>query len=200
MAEAGAGAGRSSGGWTEFDEGGGVFSKKGGVMQMAADDAAGGSKPVNLSRTPKMTDDGNVIPYKGTEDDAIRVMNKKLANQTVTKDGYTIRYDKNGFPEFTSKFDTQIPDDDLINTREKHFEIANKALGDQLRADPDLAQKMGLTDQQRDFILEDPPNDESPPGLTWHHNQDVGKMQLVDRDIHGTFRHTGGKAIWGGGN
>jgi hypothetical protein len=40
MAEAGAGAGLSSGGWTEFDEGGGVFSKKGGVMEMAADDAA----------------------------------------------------------------------------------------------------------------------------------------------------------------
>lgn len=36
-------------------------------------------------------------------------------------------------------------------------------------------------------------------GLTWHHHQEPGKMQLVPSDIHGPTKHTGGRAIWGGG-
>lgn len=33
--------------------------------------------------------------------------------------------------------------------------------------------------------------------MTWHHHQDRGKMQLVDKAIHQQTGHTGGKAIWG---
>ena len=37
-------------------------------------------------------------------------------------------------------------------------------------------------------------------GLTWHHNEIPGKMQLVDATEHSTCRHTGGRSIWGGGS
>lgn len=39
-----------------------------------------------------------------------------------------------------------------------------------------------------------------PIGYVWHHHQDPGKMQLVDRKVHDYVQHTGGRTIWGGGN
>lgn len=37
----------------------------------------------------------------------------------------------------------------------------------------------------------------SPPDLTWHHHQNKGRMQLLDRAVHAAFLHKGGKSIWG---
>lgn len=31
----------------------------------------------------------------------------------------------------------------------------------------------------------------------WHNHQEVGRMQLVPEDIHGSFRHNGGNSLWG---
>ena len=36
-----------------------------------------------------------------------------------------------------------------------------------------------------------------PKAYTWHHHQDEGVMQLVDRKIHRQTGHTGGFSIWG---
>ena len=41
---------------------------------------------------------------------------------------------------------------------------------------------------------------ETPDGYTWHHDAEVGKMQLVESDIHMKTGHTGGRTVWGGGN
>ena len=38
---------------------------------------------------------------------------------------------------------------------------------------------------------------ETPSKYTWHHHQDKGVMQLVDRQIHESVRHDGGYSIWG---
>ncbi|EDL57454.1 HNH endonuclease [Gimesia maris] len=35
-------------------------------------------------------------------------------------------------------------------------------------------------------------------GLTWHHHQDIGRMQLVDRVIHAETGHVGGFKMWFG--
>lgn len=35
-------------------------------------------------------------------------------------------------------------------------------------------------------------------GFTWHHNQQLGKMELVEVGIHDLNRHIGGNKIWGG--
>lgn len=36
-----------------------------------------------------------------------------------------------------------------------------------------------------------------PDGLTWHHNEQKGVMELVDDSIHSKTGHTGGNTIWG---
>jgi A nuclease of the HNH/ENDO VII superfamily with conserved WHH len=37
----------------------------------------------------------------------------------------------------------------------------------------------------------------SPDGWTWHHHKEKGRMQLLKRKVHATFKHVGGKSIWG---
>lgn len=37
----------------------------------------------------------------------------------------------------------------------------------------------------------------TPRGYVWHHHQDTGKLQLVNKTIHQKTGHTGGKSIWG---
>jgi hypothetical protein len=58
---------------------------------------------------------------------------------------------------------------------------------------------MGLTKQQVKFFEKVPAESIAPPGLTWHHHQDLGRMQLVDETQYKLFKHTGGMSIWGGG-
>ncbi|MDQ3234083.1 MAG: HNH endonuclease, partial [Pseudobdellovibrionaceae bacterium] len=36
-------------------------------------------------------------------------------------------------------------------------------------------------------------------GLTWHHSEEYGIMELVPTDIHDAVKHTGGYALWGAG-
>lgn len=35
-------------------------------------------------------------------------------------------------------------------------------------------------------------------GFTWHHHEDIGKMELVLSSVHNSVGHTGGNLIWGG--
>ncbi len=155
-------------------------------------------------RKPKITPDGKVIPYGKTVADAKRIQMPKGAvpGESFSKNSYTIQYDEDGFPIFDSLFDTYL-DNSLLSNRDpnSHFRAANEALANVLRNNPPLANKMGLSDMQTAYILKGPPYSTAPPpGLTWHHHQDIGKMQLVDRKIHNTFKpHTGGMSIWGGG-
>lgn len=123
------------------------------------------------------------------------------ANQTVTKNGVTLTKDANGFPIFDSRFDTILPNHLLGNQDEaSHFRYANERLGALLEANPALAQQMGLTQAQVDHLKRSPPSGDPPPGFTWHHHQDVGRMQLVSTvDHQAHVPHTGGMAIWGGG-
>jgi hypothetical protein len=37
----------------------------------------------------------------------------------------------------------------------------------------------------------------TPPGYTWHHHQEFGRMELVPTDIHREVSHSGGASIWG---
>ena len=33
----------------------------------------------------------------------------------------------------------------------------------------------------------------------WHHSEQPGVLQLVDKDLHDKSGHTGGRNLWGGG-
>jgi hypothetical protein len=120
----------------------------------------------------------------------------------TTRDGVT--RDANGFVVLDSRFDTVIDDSHLgsgnAQGRGGHFEAANQNLANALRADPGLADRMGLSQAAADHVLRDPAPTSPPDGYTWHHHQDQGRMQLVPTSEHeAAVPHTGGMSIWGGG-
>ena len=164
-------------------------------------DPASVDRLADASRMPQVAD-GKVTVSHGPEAGQTKtVILSNEAGQTVTKKGYTITKDANGFPIFNSKFDTFVPDA-LLGTGKAadHFRFANGRLGELLRADPSLARQMGLNDAQVTHLLKTPPSADAPPGLTWHHHQDTGRLQLLDRAEHQAHvPHTGGMSIWGGG-
>lgn len=98
------------------------------------------------------------------------------------------------FPVFDSEYDAQLPENLYKASDKEQFKECNKQLKEAVEKDPELAKK--FTPEQ----LEQIKNGDTPDGYTWHHNEERGKMQLVDSDIHAKTGHTGGKTIWGGGN
>ena len=146
--------------------------------------------------------EGKVFPAEGTRCDEKTIPLVEEAGTIVQRqyEGKTfiVTKDENGFPEFTI-FETYL-DDDHINSGndKKHFQAANACLGKLLKENPNLADKMGLKESQVKFLVKENPSKLSPPGLTWHHHQRTGKMQLVDKELHRRFGHIGGMEIWGG--
>lgn len=100
-------------------------------------------------------------------------------------------------PDFDSAFDVQLPEDLLKESNPKQFKECNQQLKDAINKDPELCNK--FTEEQ----IEDIRDLKTPEGYTWHHDAEIGKMQLVETKIHdrtqGGAAHTGGKSIWGGG-
>jgi hypothetical protein len=93
-----------------------------------------------------------------------KVRNGKLAGDTHPKT--TVPFDANGFPDFSAWRHPQVPDVriQLTGSRSKDFRLANQAAG----------------------------LNSTPSGYTWHHHQDPGLMQLIERQIHADTGHTGG--------
>ncbi len=98
------------------------------------------------------------------------------------------------FPVFKSLADIKLPSS-LLQVRD--FEQFNycdqklKKLFDMKKVDTH-----GFSNRQIEQIV----NGDKPEGLTWHHNEKAGLMQLVDSSLHRKSAHTGGRSIWGGGN
>lgn len=96
-------------------------------------------------------------------------------------------------PNFDSKYDTKLENNQLQDSRQKHDDICNAKLKEHCENNPEWA-KENFNSKQLDAIM----NGKRPPGYTWHHDGgEVGHMQLVDSKIHQDTRHTGGIAIWG---
>ena len=98
------------------------------------------------------------------------------------------------FPKFESDFDAQLPKDMLKASDKEQFSECNKQLSEAASKDPEIAKK--FSEEQ----LEQIKNGDTPDGYTWHHNEELGKMQLVKSDLHAQTGHTGGRSIWGGGS
>lgn len=97
-------------------------------------------------------------------------------------------------PKFDSQFDAQLPPELYEESDAKQFRYANQALQEAVEKDPELRSK--FTKEQLEQIM----NGDTPDGYTWHHDAEPGKLQLIDTEVHYKTRHTGGKAIWGGGS
>ncbi|WP_102324120.1 HNH endonuclease [Komagataeibacter saccharivorans] len=97
------------------------------------------------------------------------------------------------FARFDSVCDIQLPEQ-LYEARNKtQFDYANEKLREQIKNDPDLRAKFNSEQ------LEQIRNGDRPDGYVWHHSEQPGQLQLVDKNIHDGTAHTGGQVIWGGG-
>jgi hypothetical protein len=151
-------------------------------------------------RKPQFTADGKVLPYQGTRNppNPISVLGRNRAGKVVTNGKHTIRFDENGFAEFNMKFETLLEDIHIgSGDRIAHFRAANWKLFQAIQQNPGLAQELGLIQREIERLS----MSSTPPSrFTWHHHQDVGRIQLVLKGEHALANsHTGGMAIWGGG-
>lgn len=99
------------------------------------------------------------------------------------------------FPVFFSEFTTILPLDLRKASDMEQFKYCTQQLSKRIEMNPQIATR--FTPRQLEQIKNGEPR---ISGLTWHHNEVPGKMQLVDANIHNTCRHTGGRSIWGGGS
>ncbi len=104
--------------------------------------------------------------------DIPKTRNGHLANKTHPVTG--IPFDANGYPDFSSK---------LYRTGRNDVNIGG-GTGNRLRDEALANAAAGYSS--------------TPRGYTWHHHQDVGRMQLVEQTPHRKTGHTGGFSIWSG--
>jgi hypothetical protein len=105
-----------------------------------------------------------------------------------------VTFDQRGFPVFDPyvKVETRISGDLGSMRGEKHMQLATQ----QLKADilsGRVSRNLFNEAQLSDIMAEA----ERIKGFTWHHHQEIGKMQLVPRDIHEWIKHIGGNKLWG---
>ena len=101
------------------------------------------------------------------------------------------------FPKFDSGFDARISNNLLTSSNRIQFKECNSQLLNAMEKDPALASK--FSPQQIEQIREGVLDGSAPDGFVWHHNEEEGLIQLVDRAVHEVTGHTAGRAIWGGG-
>ena len=153
--------------------------------------------------------EGDIISHKKDAREAdiprhIPTINEGLEGKTYP--GTDVKYEKhtflyNGekvegvFPVFHSKFELFIPKELRNASDTEQFKYCVQQLAERVEKDPEFAKQ--FTPRQLEQIKNGEPR---ISGLTWHHNEIPGKMQLVDANEHSICRHTGGRSIWGGGS
>jgi len=85
------------------------------------------------------------------------------------KDGVEVTYDKDGFPDFAKHRHPEVKDVEIEFTGDyyKDNKLADEAAG--------ITEEMRISEK-----------------YTWHHHQDGKTMQLIKRNVHQDFFHTGG--------
>ena len=102
------------------------------------------------------------------------------------------------FPVFKSEFDAKISSDKYLNSDKEQFIECNKQLYNAIEANPELKEK--FSPDQIAQIKDGIQDGSAPDGYVWNHNEEPGKLQLVDANTHAKTGHTGGRALWGGGS
>ncbi|MGL4987297.1 MAG: HNH endonuclease [Treponemataceae bacterium] len=152
---------------------------------------------------PKDIRDSAFIEDNAIKEQSLTSRNEHLAGKTHPETG--VPFEKRNViidgkeeeltvPKFDSIHDVQLPEDKTTASDKVQNQECNKQLKEAVEKDPSLKEK--FTKEQ----LEQIENGDTPDGYTWHHDTDVGKMQLVDSKIHAQTGHTGGKQVWGGGS
>lgn len=128
--------------------------------------------------------------------------------------GITIEYDLLGFPIFKGDYvkinvningDAKVLELGLDNmTGGQHMQAATRAFLKEMQEGAITAGKsldeylanMGFDSVQIQQIKS---GAQRIDGYSWHHHQETGRMQLVERSFHQAARHNGGNSLWGEG-
>ncbi len=154
---------------------------------------------LNKSREFGISGDKNEVDNIEKETKDLKTINSDLEGKKHPISGVLYERDilpdgrEGVFPVFPAITEVQLPKDMYQETDAKQFKTCNEELKEQIKNNPELKSK--FTPEQ----IEQIENGRTPSGYTWHHHQQDGKMQLVPTDIHDKSAHTGGKALWGGG-
>lgn len=104
-----------------------------------------------------------------------------------------VPFDNKGFPIFDkfSTYETRLDISDFRNASYKEqMKMASRDLANAINKG--YVSKNKFTPSQLEAIYR---GESKIPGFTWHHNQDTGKMQLIDSDIHKNTGHIGGEGM-----
>ena len=136
------------------------------------------------------TDVGDTTRFsESTDSEASRVGRMNMAGKMHPVSG--VKFDNNGFPVFEAKHEMNLNPSDYTKTRSTHFEKASKTLYNEIQNNPEIANRFTQNEIEVFKI------GGVPKKYTWHHHQDPGVMQLVDRTLHKQTGHDGGYSIWG---
>ena len=136
----------------------------------ASNGLATASSNARQAGTPRGTRKPHQPNAKKWADNGGSIYQKADGTTTYTRsDGVAVTYDPAGFPDLTPYRHPTVKDVQIEFTGSypKDNAVADKAAG--------------ITMKKRE--------DE---GYTWHHHQDGKTMQLIKRDVHEDFFHTGG--------
>lgn len=154
---------------------------------------ATGMSDATVSRC-SINEDGQIKLRCTNEDKALNEPAEgeaKYTSKVVEVGGYLIEI---VMPEFDGLFEVTVPENMYTADDYSMFKYCTELLNEAIMQNPELAQQ--FTDKQLEQIKS---GSARISGLTWHHAAECGKMQLVPTSVHEGNRHTGGKAIWGGG-
>lgn len=98
------------------------------------------------------------------------------------------------FPEFDTLFEAQLDETQYLESDARQFKECNSQLKEAIEQDPQL--KNTFSAEQ----LQDIEAGCVPEGYVWHHHEEPGTMQLIDKPTHDLTGHTGGRFLWGGGS
>lgn len=167
----------------------------------------GGAPPGDTREESEKAESTSLETDKGVDNSGgmehIDTRNQELAGQEHPETG--VRYEHCSVtledgknydvvaPRFESQFDVALNKEDYGKSDYLQSKTCNEKLKEAVQTDPELASR--FSGEQLEQIR----NGDTPKGYTWHHDVYPGQMQLVDSSVHALTRHTGGRAIWGGG-
>jgi filamentous hemagglutinin len=104
-----------------------------------------------------------------------------------------VPFDLRGFPLFEKYviFETRIGREFFKGSRADHMREATRHL--RVAIDRGEISRNFFTQEQ---LAQIESSRSKIKDLTWHHHQELGRMQLLPEEIHETTRHVGGFAKW----
>jgi len=103
-------------------------------------------------------------------------------------------------------FDTyELEPNKYYSSDSKQFKLANESFLNKIKSDSAFRKNLYKRHPELEAWVKNGNRESSPKGFTWHHSQQPGLLELVDRYDHrhnSRYYHVngkGGRAIWGGG-